>query len=602
VTSLKILSLEIRNFRSFGDEGAKITFGDGTNIIVGENNVGKSAILKCLDILKEEYRLTPNDYHKGETNRELFVEAGVQLNDVELQNLTDMFLGSRQRNPNLIREISSIFGNIVSLTYSSKRGLYFRLGELHFSKEYCQLVSGLDRRGSQTSIDWNTVLKNYVTKSNQWSLLDTIEKMLTGEKRKAIHFGFPPPAVVQSLLRQKAKNFSEIREIPQGIGVHLLESYSGSRVADVLYTLKMGNRVRRVKWGRIQRTFNNLFRNLKLEVVKESKEHPPRIVVEKASIEYEVPIEFVGAGIGEIIIFLTHLIASKDMIFGLDMPELHFHPHAQRLLCNIVREQSEKNQFLITTHSTTFIDSRQIENATVVREIDAKTTVAQLPPNHFDDDERLRLIRQLDTMNKDFFFSRKVLIVEGPTETGAMPILSRGLNRDFDEYGVSLVETGTFFGLFSKLLKGLSFPHLVMCDRDALMEIARARIDLGDQKIKTSPVLYSLWVSNSLTKTEQKKIAEMESKIQLAPKKSRKEIYPDDLFEELRKISSKHNVHVLPSDFEGVFERGGYGDILRKARKLPKSKVIRGRYVAEQIVEKGDPIPKEFREVIERIT
>jgi len=598
---LKILSLKIRNFRSFGDEGARITFGDGTNTIVGENNVGKSAILKCLDILKQEYELTHNDYHRGETNRELFVEAGVQLNDSEFQEFIGMFLGSRRRDQNMIKEISNVFGNRMLLTYSSKRGFYLRFDDLHISGNRCQLVSQADIRGGRPVINWSDLLGAYLKSENRRSLLEMIQERLTKDKRRVIEFRFSPFAVIQNILKQKAKSFSEIRETPRGTGDHVLESYSGGRVADVLYTLKMGNRAQRAKWGRIQRTFNDLFRNLKLEVVKESKQNPPRIVVEKASIKYEVPIEFVGAGIGEIITFLSHLIASEDMMFGLDMPELHFHPHAQRLLRNIIGEQSEKNQFLITTHSPTFIESRQIEKATVVREIDAETTVAQLPQNHFDDDERLRLFRQLDTMNKDFFFSRRVLNVEGPTETGAMAILSKELKRDFDEYGVSLVETGKFFGLFCRLLKGLSFPFLVMCDRDALMSIEKS-IDLEKQKIKTCPVFHSLWVSDSLTKTEQQRITEIESKIQLAPKKRRREIYPDDLFEELRRISSKHDVYVLPSDFEGVFERDGYGNILREARKLSKSKVIRGRYVAEQIVEKGDAIPKEFREIIEKIT
>ncbi|TET20557.1 hypothetical protein E3J74_02335 [Candidatus Bathyarchaeota archaeon] len=604
MTTLKIVSLKIRNFRSFGDESAEITFGDGANIIVGENNVGKSTILKCLDLLKGEYNLTPNDYHKGERNRDLCVEANVQLNDAESQAFIDRFLGSHQRDENVIQELSGIFGNVMSFGYSSKRGLYLQFGELYIRGDGCQLVSELDRRGAEHVIQWDAILQIYLKSDKSNSLLEIIKNRLTGgEKgRRRIHFRFSPAEAIRNSLRQKAKNFSEIRETPKGTGEHVLESYGGGRVADVLYTLKMSvHRYQRAKWRQIQKTFNELFHNLKLEVVKESKEYPPIIVVDKTSIKYEVPIEFLGAGIGEIITFLTHLIASKDMIFGLDMPELHFHPHAQRLLCNIIHEQSEKNQFLITTHSPTFIESRQIENAIVVREIDGETKVAQLPPKHFDDDDRLRLFRQLDTINKDFFFSRRVLIVEGPTETGAMPILSKELNKDFDECGISLVETGKFFGTFLRLLKGFSFPYLVMCDRDALMNIEKS-INVGKRKVKTSPVLYSLWISNSLTRTDKRRITEMERKIQLIRPRPRKEIYPDDLFEKMRKIASKHDVYILPSDFEGVFERDGYGSILRKAKKMSKSKVIRGRYVAEQIVEKGDAIPKEFREVIERIT
>ena len=230
-----------------------------------------------------------------------------------------------------------------------------------------------------------------------------------------------------------------------------------------------------------------------------------------------------------------------------------------------------------------------------------ETTVTQIRQDYFDENERLRLFRQLDAGNKEFFFSKGVLVVEGPTEVGTMPIFSKALNRDFDEYGVSLVESGKFFGIFLKLLIGFSFPYLVMCDKDALMNIEKS-INVGKRKIKTSPVLYSLWISNSLTKTDEKRIVEIEPKIQLIRTRPRKEIYPDGLFEELRRIASKHDVYVLPSDFEGVFERDGYGSMLRKAKKMSKSKVIRGRYMAEQIVERGDAIPKEFRDIIKGIT
>jgi len=425
--------------------------------------------------------------------------------------------------------------------------------------------------------------------------------LIEGNKMRRLDFGFDPGEAFRHLLKETVKNFSEIRQSPEGSGEHVFESYDGIQVADVLFTLKNGNRVQRAKFEEIKGKFNELFRNLKLEVVKESRQSPPRIVIEKKAIEYEVPIELVGAGIGEMIIFLTHLIASKDMTFGLDMPELHFHPHVQRLLRNIIRKQSEKNQFLVITHSPTFIDPRKIENLVLVRESDSETKVAQIDPDYFEENERLRLFRQLDTGNNEFFFSRRVLLVEGPTEIGAMPIFSEALNKDFDENGVSIVESGKFFGILLKLMKGFSFPYQVMCDKDALMNIEKS-VNIGKRTIRTSPVLYNLWMSNSLNKSDVKKMVEMESKIAVVRPKPLKEIYPDSLFEELKKIASKHDVHVLSSDFEGILKRDGYANILRQARKISKSKVIRGRYVAEQIVERGHPVPREFCEIIEAIT
>lgn len=600
---MKLLSLKIRNFRSFGEKAVEIAFSDGLNLMVGENNVGKSTILRSLNILKGGYSFTSNDYYKGETNRKLLIEANIKLSLTEAQNLTNMFVSPYGRNMKKVGKVLNFFlRNKISFAYTSGRGIYLRFGKLHISGNRGSMVSHLDAPGTYRVLEWkDSMLGRYFNPDNHLPLFEIVRNELTKGKKMSVNFNFNPCAMFSDFLKQKAKSFSEIRQSPMGTSDHILESYDGRQVADVLFTLKNGKPIQREKFEQVKKKFSGLFPNLKLEVQKESRDSPPRIVIEKTSIGFEVPIEFVGAGIGEIIIFLTHLIASTDMMFGLDMPELHFHPHAQRLLRNIIREHSENNQFLVVTHSPTFIESRQIENTIVVREMDGQTTVTQIDQNHFGENELLRLFRQLDAGNKEFFFSRGVLAVEGPTETGAMPIFSKALNRDFDELGVSLVVSGKFFGLFLKLLREFSFPYLVMCDKDALMNIEKsARI--GEQKAKTSPALYSLWISNSLTKKEKRKIIDMESKIQIIRPKPRKEIYPDSLFEELRKIASKHGVYILPSDFEGVLERDGYSNILRQAKRSSRSKVIRGRYAAEQIVEKGESIPKEFCEIIQAIT
>lgn len=599
---MKILSLRIRNFRSFGDKPIEIVFGDGVNLIVGENNVGKSTILKSLGALKGEYNLTHDNYYKGETNRELQIEGEVKLTKAELRSFANSFAKRHRIDKKKVERISNDIGNKIRIAFLSRGGFCLRFGGLHISGGRGEMISHIGIGGSRPIVHWDNILTKYFQPANRVSLFEITKNMLTKENKAGrLDFGFEPPDVIRKLLNTKVKSFSEIRQSPEGTSEHVFESYDGRQVADVLFTLKNGNRLQRAKFEEIKAKFNELFRNLKLEVVKESKESPPRIVIEKKSIEYEVPIDLVGAGIGEMIIFLTHLMASKDMIFGLDMPELHFHPHVQRLLRNIIRKQSEKNQFIVITHSPTFIEPRQIENLVVVREIDAETKVAQLRPGYFEENERLRLFRQLDAGNREFFFSRRVLLVEGPTETGAMPFFSGALSKDFDENGVSMVESGKFFGVFLKLMKGFSFPYIVMCDKDALMNVEKS-VTIVEQTIRTSPVLYNLWMSNSLSKSDVKKMVEMESKIAVIRPKPLREIYPDSLFEELRRIASKHGVYVLPSDFEGVLKRDGYGNILRQAKRMSRSKVIRGRYVAEQIVARGHSIPKEFREIIETIT
>jgi chromosome segregation ATPase len=49
---MKIQSIKGTNFKSFGPEGVSFSFKDGMNTIVGENNVGKSNLIRMMDIVK----------------------------------------------------------------------------------------------------------------------------------------------------------------------------------------------------------------------------------------------------------------------------------------------------------------------------------------------------------------------------------------------------------------------------------------------------------------------------------------------------------------------------------------------------------------------
>ena len=177
-----------------------------------------------------------------------------------------------------------------------------------------------------------------------------------------------------------------------------------------------------------------------------------------------------------------------------------------------------------------------------------------------------------------------------------MPIFAEKTHIDFDTLGISLVEMEcNHFGLLDKLLSGFGIPHAVMSDRDALMGIARGRIECKTVKTKTSPVFCSLSKANHLTTDDEKKISDAQSKIL---KVGDKETYPNKLFEELRDIAELHNVYVLSSNFEGVLKQQGYTKLLKKASSIANSKVIQGRFVAEEIVKNNKEIPSEFLTVL----
>jgi predicted ATP-dependent endonuclease of OLD family len=595
---MKLLKLRLKNFRSYCEKNSKegITFRSGINLLVGENNAGKSNLLKALDLLKGETPLTPNDYYGGiENEKEVYLELEVEFTSRERKAILASIMGNLNVG---ITKTEKIQDNLrrAEFSYSSKTGPMVRIMQLYVKEAEARLDSDFSK-DNYTIVDWKQILDAYFSSPDS-SVLKVARTELEKVKGPArIRFNRNVGGDIYQLFRQELKIFSEVRQRPGGKNANTLESYDGSLVADVLATLKMGSRQQRKNFESIKKEFNSLFPTLQLEVIHEAPDQPPKIVIEKTTTEYEVPIDRVGAGIGEMVILLTHLIASKDMVFGLDMPELHFHPHSQRLLLDILRQRSLNNQILIITHSPILVQSKEIGNIMVAREQKGETVVTQLPDFYFSADERNRLERNLTGYNSEFFFSRASLIVEGPTEMGAMPIFSRALETDFDKYGVSMVQTGKHFDIMMKLLDGLKFPYVVMSDKDCLLNI-EGSIKINKRKVKTSPLFYNLEKIDVLKRKHKMRISKLESEISTGTSADKCARYKDDLFGELSEMARTYGIHVLSSDFEGVLGKNGYTSLLEKAGQESESKPTCGRLVAQEIVRQNKKIPDEFVQVI----
>jgi predicted ATP-dependent endonuclease of OLD family len=403
--------------------------------------------------------------------------------------------------------------------------------------------------------------------------------------------------VVGRIFRESLFLFPEFRQRPQRAAAEVLSAPEGSQVAAVLFNLKNGTREERKKFEKVQEYFSSLFPTLKLNVMKQG----PTIVIEKTQTRHEVPLELIGAGIAQMIILLTHIVGSEGQIFLIDGPELHLHPHSQRLLQKVFEESTARNQLLVITHSPQFVNLQEPDSIILIREVKGRSHVVSLKNDYLSEEERNRLSRFVRSEDKEFLFSRRVLLVEGETEYGALPIFAEKLNTSFDEHGVSILSVGgSHFGLFLKILRGFEFPYRGMCDRDVLMKIAD-KIKVENVEFRTSLLFQAISKAGYLKDDDAKILLECERGI--IQDKDRKgnsiELYSADQFDKLNKLAQQHGFHVFSPDFEGVLEQAGHEKLLREAASVyGRSKVRQGRYVAEKI----DSVPKPLEELIHEIT
>jgi putative ATP-dependent endonuclease of OLD family len=595
---MRVLSLKVKNFRAFegiGEE-VKILLNNGITVIVGENNVGKSSLLRALRIIAAQISFDNRDFHKGERGNERILELEFQIDRNELKKFLNYITGNSKflKDQENLKRFTTDLGNHFILSIS-RYGLTLQTEELMFRSNHLQLKEHNATRFTHNKLD--IFFESYLS-DKKLTIVDFLRKKVSRIVDKSngffIEVSGNPAKHFQEILRQKLKVFSEIRKRPAGSIQRVLESLDGGEVASVLFSLKNGNRKEQKRYEDIKREFTKLFENLELDV-RLGEGNSPLLFIEKKSIDFDMPIENVGAGIGEMIILLTHLIASKDVIFGLDLPEMQFHPHAQRLLLKILEEHAKSNQIIMVTHSPLLLNPKNLKNIVIIRERKGKSVASQLEDKHFTKDELIIIERLLLSDKMDFFFSRATLIVEGPTEVGAMPLFSEKIGFDFDTNGISIIKmNGNHFGLWDKLLNGFDIPHAVMCDKDAIMNIDGS-IKCKGTKVKTSPVFCSLNTSNRLSGEDKEKILDFQKQIINVDEK---ESYPETLFVKLKTLVETYNVFVLSSDFEGILEEKGFGKFLKEASSISRSKVIQGRIVAEKIIKQEEAIPSEFVDVI----
>lgn len=160
----------------------------------------------------------------------------------------------------------------------------------------------------------------------------------------------------------------------------------------------------------------------------------------------------------------------QDGIFAIDEPEAHLYPHSQRAMYREIMNLASIRQVWIATHSPTlleYIDPRQIVR--MKKDADGTATAIQLPLD-FPAEHVYSYEKHLDVGKSDAFFSKAVLLVEGPTEQGLIPSLWRIVSpeNDFDRLGISVLNVNGKNNMkaFIHLLNNFRIPCKVIVDYD----------------------------------------------------------------------------------------------------------------------------------------
>ncbi|MBX6770936.1 MAG: AAA family ATPase [Chloroflexi bacterium] len=291
---------------------------------------------------------------------------------------------------------------------------------------------------------------------------------------------------------------------------------------------------------------------------------------------YEVPLELAGAGIAEAL-FLSAIIAgTRDQVVLLDEPAQNLHPAAQANLLRAIDDalQAQQNQFFVITHSPSLVPTESIEKVSrfaLERGETRRWALADGSP----DQERLNKLQKVLRGSMDaraLLFSSAVILMEGETELGALPVWDeKAFEQPFERSNVAIlsVDGDQAFETYLRFVHAFGIRWAIVCDGKVVGPHPNVRRNIAQQLVEAG-------------------VADRTDFIQ----------YDQLDFHQRRELLAKHGVFTVASSPNDEFEALPIiQQMENEAEKaVGSSKVRKGRYIAEKAA-----CPQEVRTLLRRL-
>lgn len=421
----KVEYWDFRKYKSLDDSsGLTVTFHKGMNLIVGENDAGKTAIIDGLKLLlgtlSDEYdKILDTDFYTndGKEFKEDFkiIAYFADLSDEEAAKFLEWISFDKDQTLQLK----------VTLKVEKKKGPN---GNDYFERK----IYGGDNY-SETIID-----------SEARQLLKAIYLKPLRDAQKELHPG----------------KYSRLTNI---LSAHPKINESGKQ--ELLDIVGKAN-------DDVKNFFSDDNHNVVESIIGQLEKFYDRNDVEKSKVTFNMSesninsilsrlsldTESVNLGLGNsnLLYIAVELLLMHDSddyigprIALIEEIEAHLHTQAQIRLIKYM-EKNTHTQFILTTHSNNIASSINPKNLILLHNNKAFSMAETETMLESEDYEFLE--RFLDATKSNLFFAKGLILVEGDAENLLLPALAELIGYPLHEYGISIVNIGnTAFERYVKL-------------------------------------------------------------------------------------------------------------------------------------------------------
>ncbi|MEH1793999.1 ATP-dependent nuclease [Nostoc sp.] len=448
-----IKKLQVFNYKSYLDSGL-IEFAPGINIIVGQNNAGKTALLEALTL---QFNNQPHLSIKklpDETSviqEESIVQVTLCITKEEIWNVLKQASETQLGFPQPIIGIADEYYHAHDNGYELKiRDVFDKL------KNYLSNIDKID-------------VDLYINHSFQINKSTNIRQLLNfglydiNEKAQytffKIKYDHAKGIFLNSKFDYETEEYHLVLDeyeggIKDSIGYHIIKRFfinrvyrfyaerlnlgfcsfenntelkpDASNLAEVLSILQGGN-------PRLFKRFNDYISIVLPQIKRISIRHRDKSTLEimvypidpskTERDDLSFPLSSCGSGVSQVLAILYVLINSKyPRTLIIDEPQSFLHPGAAKKLIEILREKEfSHHQYFIATHSPEIIVTANPSNIIKLKYQDGETTATVI--NTIDIKSQNDILAELGVRLSDVFGADSILWVEGQTEEKCFPLI-----------------------------------------------------------------------------------------------------------------------------------------------------------------------------------
>ncbi|MCK4678002.1 MAG: AAA family ATPase [Bacteroidales bacterium] len=438
-------TLNIKNFRAIKE--LIVDFNDGVNILIGENNSGKTAVIDALRICygygsqwRAEY-VKQSDFHIDKHNHT------DQLPDVEFHLYFE-----------LQQEVEAgWFNDLLSVNKDNKQELqlHFRyyVDEKRGTERIRYQVWGGDNEGQMITPD---VLDLFYFVHLE-ALRDAVQYLrpIRGNRLGQLYSNLVPDKDRRQELASKVrKSLHDDDEWKD-----LIED-GKTKVNEHLKKTSIKGKQQNVTIDFLDFEFGRLVEYLKMQMPV----YEEAILNGDGSKQKFFQLFQNGLGYNNLIYTATVLGDLKRkrelepetyIALLIEEPEAHLHPQLQNIFFNYLSILNNLDfQIFITSHSPSITAKATLDSLIVLQNQNAKIHSLSLKNSKLTDNNKKYLHKFLDVTKSQLFFANGVVMVEGISEALLLPELAKIVGEDYnlEKNGVELVNiNGVAFSHFAHL-------------------------------------------------------------------------------------------------------------------------------------------------------